>query len=136
MCAAPQEKLSRARPASQPPIAHSECARISSQEDGGLDFAEFSELVRDLDTAVNKPVWREDSARTATRKWLAERRQITLWRTLFNRLDSLPRDGFLQNNEIAAAMRLADIPVTDEQARHATRRAARHRPRLRCSTRA
>ena len=133
-----QTPMSMVAPVSRMPPARAHacvCARariIPSQEDGGLDFAEFSELVRDLDSAVNKPVWREDSARTATRKWLTEKRQITLWRTLFDRLDSLPRDGFLQNNEVAAAMRLADIPVTDEQVRRASSRTSPLRllPRL------
>ena len=41
-----------------------------------LDFAEFSQLVEDLDSIAYKPGWRVHSIRNATRQWLTERSEI------------------------------------------------------------
>ena len=43
---------------------------------------------RRLLTALLSVRWRLRAQRSATRRWLNERRQIVLWRTLFERLDT------------------------------------------------
>ena len=53
----------------------------------------------------------------ATKSGAASGKQIVLWRNLFNRLDALPRDGYIETDELSTALRRAGVAVTDEQVR-------------------
>ena len=94
-------------------------SKYDVNENGTLDFHEFTSLVRDLDSAAFTPsgVLNSENLRVATKKWRGERKQIVLWRNLFNRLDALPRDGYIETDELSTALRRAGVAVTDEQVR-------------------
>ena len=122
MCAPQTNALAASTPCKNKSALTRSLSRASrpagSQEDGVLDFNEFSQLVQTLDTSMTVPPGlRIDTASGATRKYIAERRRIVLWRRLFNRLDTLPRDGYLTSDELRTAMLKSGVSVTPEQVR-------------------
>ena len=95
--------------------------RYDVDENGQMDFSEFCSLVRDMTSQMKRmddatgaladgfaPGWTVEwdqpgATRRATRRWLKERRKIVLWRSVFDSLDAMPRDGFLDAAELRVA---------------------------------
>ena len=84
---------------------------VDVDEDGVLNFEEFSVLMRTLKTPWNVNAYAKTGVRitAVARDWLRKRRRVVLWRDLFDKLDSLPRDGFLGPNELHVAFEQVGI---------------------------
>ena len=86
-----------------------ELSRLISEndvdEDGVLDFNEFTELIRKLGVSRTVDVVGslEGGLRSAVRSYVKEKRGVVLWRDVFNRLDRFPRDGMIDAFELQQA---------------------------------
>ena len=89
--------------------------RADLDENGQLDFDEFCELVGALEPEAFTPGWISETPSGATRQWLSERRSVVLWRDIFDSLDMMPRNGFLESGELSKAFKRAGVPVEREQ---------------------
>lgn len=89
-------------------------AKHDIDENEKLDFSEFCDLVRDVESAALTPEWLSDTSAGATRQWFDERRNVVLWREIFDSLDTLPRNGFLEGGELRRAFRRTGVPFADE----------------------
>ena len=92
--------------------------RYDVDENGLLDFNEFTDLVSDLGY---RPGLTLDSTRDSLRRWKSER-DVLLWRRIFNDFDTLPRDGYLGLEELVRAFETADVAASREQVRRQLRK--------------
>eukprot|EP00966_Prymnesium_polylepis_P334133 7389530-Prymnesium_polylepis.2 len=75
--------------------------RFDVNENGVLDFQEFSSIIRAL--GQTPAYLGERSFRRVVSAHLRERRTIKLWRDVFNKLDAPPRSGKLDVYELCQA---------------------------------